>query len=82
VICADASTMPEVGGDAVLYFSPDRSDALVEQIHRLRDEPALRASLIERGAHRAAQYSWHRSAEGTLNAVAAGIAAAKQRASV
>lgn len=70
VICANASTMPEVGGDAVLYFPPDDSAALERQIMRVHDEPALRETLITRGRERAAHYSWQQSAAGTLAAIA------------
>lgn len=75
VICTDASTMPEVGGDAVLYFPPDDPAALAAQVRRLLDEPALRAQLTRAGAIQSAQYSWARSASGTLAAIDAGIAA-------
>jgi glycosyltransferase involved in cell wall biosynthesis len=79
VICADASTMPEVGGDAVLYFPPDDAAALAAQIERIIAEPALREHLVLRGAQQAARYSWSRSAAGTLAAIDRGIAAHRQR---
>ncbi len=76
VICADASTMPEVGGDAALYFPPDDPCALAAQIMRLLDDSALRGTLVRAGAMQAAKYSWSRSALGTLAAFDRGIAAA------
>jgi glycosyltransferase involved in cell wall biosynthesis len=79
VICADASTMPEVGGDAVLYFPPDDASALAAQVVRLLDDPALRATLVTAGARQASRYSWSRSALGTLAALDAGIAAHQRR---
>ena len=74
VICSNASTMPEVGGDAVLYFPPDDANRLAAQVLRLLDEPELRERLIHAGARQAATYSWSRSAHGTLNAIDLGIA--------
>jgi alpha-1,3-rhamnosyl/mannosyltransferase len=79
VICSNASTMPEVGGDAVLYFPPDDADALAAQVTRLLDDPGLRGVLVRAGAMQAAQYAWARSAQGTLAAIDKGIAAAQQR---
>lgn len=79
VICADASTMPEVGGEAVLYFPPDDPDALAGAIVRILDEDGLRARLVDAGRGRAAAYSWSRSARGTLHAIERGIAAARER---
>ena len=74
VICSDASTMPEVGGDAVLYFNPDDPHALAAQITRLVENHDLRDALIKAGALQAAKYSWSRSALGTLAAFDRGIA--------
>ena len=68
VICSNASTMPDVGGDAVLYFDPDDPRALAAQITRLLGDDALRGILVRAGATQAAMYSWARSAHGTLSA--------------
>ncbi|HYW51261.1 MAG TPA: glycosyltransferase family 1 protein [Gemmatimonadaceae bacterium] len=79
VICANVSTMPEVGGDAVLFFPPDDAPALAAQVLRLLDESALRAQLVSAGTRQSANYSWARSARGTLDAIDRGIAAARRR---
>ncbi len=79
VICSDASTMPEVGGDAVLYFAPDEPAQLAAQVRRLLDDPALRDALVRAGAMQSAKYSWSRSAQGTLAAIDRGITAAAKR---
>ena len=74
VICSNASTMPEVGGDAVLYFDPDDPHALVAQVTRLLNDDVLRGILLRAGAMQAAKYSWARSAQGTLSAFDLAIA--------
>lgn len=74
VICSDVSTMPEVGGDAVLYFPPHDPRALAAQVTRLLDDDGLRGILTRAGAMQAAKYSWSRSAQGTLAAIDLGIA--------
>ncbi len=79
VICSNASTMPEVGGDAVLYFAPDNPTALAKQVTRLLDDPELRGVLVRAGAMQAAKYSWAHSARGTLAAIDRGIAARRSR---
>lgn len=76
VICSDASTIPEVGGDAALYFPPDDAEALAAQVIRLLDDDALHATLVRAGAEQAARYSWERSARGTLDAIDRGMQAA------
>ncbi len=77
VICANVSTMPEVGGDAVLYFPPDEPEVLAARILRVFDERGLRARLVYAGLRRAQSYSWSRSAGGTLEAFHRGMAAAR-----
>jgi len=79
VICAAASTMPEVGGDAALFFPPDDPQALATQISRVLDDDALRTRLVRAGAARAAQYGWSSSAQGTLDAIDRGLAAYRAR---
>ena len=79
VICSDASTMPEVGGDAVLYFPPDDASALAAQVTRLLDTPGLRRQLLDAGVRQSARYSWAQSALGTLAAIEQGIIAHGQR---
>jgi glycosyltransferase involved in cell wall biosynthesis len=66
VIAADASVMPEVGGDAVLLFDPLDPAALAAQLRRLAGDPDLRDLLRERGIGRAAEFSWERAARATV----------------
>lgn len=55
VICSRAASLPEVGGDAVLYFDPANSEELATMIESLlesRDlKDLLRAKGIERARH-------------------------------
>jgi alpha-1,3-rhamnosyl/mannosyltransferase len=67
VACANTSSLPEVGGDKVLYFDPADVEAIAETLRRALAEPALRAGLRERGLARAAQFSWERTAQETLH---------------
>lgn len=63
VICAEATSLPELGAQAALYFPAGDPRALAERIARLLDEPGLRRELIERGRARAQVFSWPRTAE-------------------
>ncbi len=65
VICSRAASLPEVGGDAVLYFDPADAGELASQMERLAADPALQAELREKGTSRAEQFSW----TGTAKAV-------------
>ena len=65
-IAADSSSLPEIGGDAALYFDPSDARELEQQLRRVLNDRELRASLAERGRARAASFSWQRAANETL----------------
>lgn len=62
VVSSDAASLKEVGGDAVLYASPDRPQDWLSCIAGLSGNQALRISLVEKGRKQAALFSWKRSA--------------------
>jgi glycosyltransferase involved in cell wall biosynthesis len=57
VACSDAASLPEVGGDAALYFSPDSASEMSSAILRLLHSGELRQRLAVKGLERAALYS-------------------------
>jgi glycosyltransferase involved in cell wall biosynthesis len=66
VICSNASSLPEVVGDAALMFDPRDVDALAANLTHVVNEPALRDELRAKSLARAAQFSWERTARETL----------------
>lgn len=62
VVASNAASIPEVCGDAALYFDPHAPDAIGAAMMRLHDEPELRGQLRERGARRAQRFSWNSAA--------------------
>jgi glycosyltransferase involved in cell wall biosynthesis len=66
VIAARSSSLPEVGGDAALYFDPRNADELAAQLRRVLRDETLRRDLVQRGRRRIAQFRWDRAAEETL----------------
>jgi len=68
VVTAQASSMPEVAGDAALLVPPLDVDGLADAMWRLLDDGALRAELVARGRLQAARFPWQRSAEMLLEA--------------
>ena len=71
VACSDVTSLPEVAGDAALFFDPRRPDAIACAIERLLDEPDLRASLARRGAERVAAQDADQMARAYLDVLAA-----------
>lgn len=61
VISSNKTSLPEVGGDAVLYFDPKDRDAFVEGLRSLRDDYLLR-ELRSLGLARAKLFDWDHAA--------------------
>jgi glycosyltransferase involved in cell wall biosynthesis len=66
VLLARAASLPEVGGEAALYFNPNDPDELAAQIERLMADPLLRAELRRKGFEQAQRFSWKAAARATL----------------
>lgn len=68
VVCSNTTSLPEVGGDAVLACDPTDIMAMAESMERILIDDALRETLILRGRNRLAAYSWEKSAHSLLAA--------------
>ena len=66
VISSDRSSLPEVLGEAALYFNPESDESMLAKIDLLLNKPDLRQKLIESGRARAKKYSWWECANQTL----------------
>lgn len=66
VICANASSLPEVVGNAGLMFPWNDPDALAEQMSRLLNDGALRDQLTIDGLAQAKKFTWRETARQTL----------------
>jgi glycosyltransferase involved in cell wall biosynthesis len=56
-----------VAGDAALYFSPHEADELAHKLDMVVEDSAVKKALIERGLHRAQQFSWQKTAQQTVS---------------
>jgi len=52
------SSLPEVGGDAVLYFNPHDTDEMARVMGKVLRNNKLRLRLSEKGKERAKKFSW------------------------
>ena len=67
VVCAFASSLPEVVGEAALTVDPYSAIEIAAALTRLLRNAGLRNQLRERGLRRARQFSWRRTALATLD---------------
>lgn len=75
-LVARAASLPEVCGDASLYCDPRDENDIARQLTRMLQDPVLRDDLRQRGVHRAATFTWSRTAEATLAALERGLGGA------
>lgn len=65
VVCARASALPEIAGDAAQYFAPDDAPALGAILARMVRDGTERSAWARRGTGRLQAFDWRRTAEGT-----------------
>ncbi|HMU68982.1 MAG TPA: glycosyltransferase, partial [Chitinophagales bacterium] len=56
VITSSVSSLPEVGGDAALYFNPENPEDIAAQIQRVVGDEQLRQNMINKGKLHAQQF--------------------------
>ena len=66
VTCSHTSSLPEVGGDAVLYFNPANVAETTEQIIKLLSQQGLLDDYANRGVKQAQKFTWQNTAVTTL----------------
>lgn len=68
VICSNTTSLPEVGGDAVLTCDPTDVQAMSDLMAQIVQDGALRADLVAKGKKRLPLYSWEQSAQNLFEA--------------
>ena len=68
VVCSNASSLPEVAGDAALLVNPHDTNELAEAMARVLEDADLRQAMVARGLAQAAQFTWERAARQLLAA--------------
>lgn len=66
VACSNSAAMPEVAGEAALYFDPANPEEMKDALRRLLESDSLRAELSAKALRQATRYSWDRAAADTL----------------
>ncbi len=66
VITSNVSSLPEVGGDAVLYVDPQNVGDITAGISKILSDENLRRRLIEKGFSQVKKFTWSLAADKTL----------------
>ena len=62
VISSNAACLPEVAGDAALYFDPTRAEAIVKALLTAHQQPALLKQHQQAAPAALARFDWERAA--------------------
>ena len=63
VVTSDASSLPEVCGDAAMLVNPEKVFDIARGIQQVLTDEDLRRELVARGRARVQQFSWQRAAQ-------------------
>jgi glycosyltransferase involved in cell wall biosynthesis len=67
VVVAQAGSLPEVCGDAALYFNPLQEDEIAAKLIEIATQSSLRERLRKEGLEQSRRYQWSRCAEITAD---------------
>jgi glycosyltransferase involved in cell wall biosynthesis len=65
VVSSNATCLPEVYGNAAIYFNPGDTNDMAQAIDKVISDDKLRSELIKKGYKQLAKYSWLRTAKQT-----------------
>lgn len=63
VVCGNSSSLPEVGGDAVIYCNSHNVDDIQNKIEQVLENQDLQNDMIEKGLKRAQTFNWEKSTQ-------------------
>lgn len=66
LVSSNATCLPEVYGDAAVYFDPESINEMTDAIEKVLGDNQLRKELIKKGHVQLKKYSWEKMAEETL----------------
>jgi glycosyltransferase involved in cell wall biosynthesis len=69
VACSGVTSLPEVGGDAAVYFDPTSVTDITEKLQAIMNDAELTRRLRHDGPLRAAEFSWAKTASDMLQVV-------------
>lgn len=61
VACSDSSSLPEVAGDAALYFNPEKPEEIAESLYKILSDSNIRKNLINNSKKRLPLFTWEKS---------------------
>ncbi|MCR4288340.1 MAG: glycosyltransferase family 4 protein [Deltaproteobacteria bacterium] len=66
VVCSNTTSLPEVGGDAAVYFDPQSPADIADKVFKAYNDAELRERLVKKGFEHARRFTWENTAKETL----------------
>jgi len=66
LLCSNLTSLPEIAGDAAMYFDPNNAEDITAVILRFYADPTIREELVAKGKERLKQFSWKKNAAGIV----------------
>ncbi len=67
IVCSDRTSIPEIVGEAALFFNPEDPDDIAEKISLVINNSDIRDELIEKGKIQSLKFSWSSTSDKTLD---------------
>jgi glycosyltransferase involved in cell wall biosynthesis len=77
VLCSQAASLPEIAGDAALYFDPANPQDIATAIETMYADKQLRDGFIQKGYQCAGNFNWQATARNTLRVLLTTVGANK-----
>jgi glycosyltransferase involved in cell wall biosynthesis len=73
VVCSQASSFPEIAGNAAIYFEPKDKQSIYQSIYSILNDSILRTNLVAKGFQQLEKFSWLKTVNQTLEVYAKAI---------
>jgi glycosyltransferase involved in cell wall biosynthesis len=70
IACSNRGPMPEILGDAGIYFDPEKPSEIICALRKMIESPKLRAEFANLSHSYSVEYSWQRCADSTFEFLA------------
>ncbi len=67
IVCSNTSSLPEVAGDAAVYFDPTSETSIRQAVVKVIYDEELRSFLVAKGLKQLEKFSWREIAQQTVN---------------
>lgn len=61
VVCSDIASLPEIGGNAAIYFDPNSPEDIAQKMLQVMTDDGLKEELVSKGLNNVKKYTWKKA---------------------